>query len=61
MEFLGKNQVAAPKLKDAKLSTSQLQIAYEQVVEVRVRRRTCSEISILIQASLYINNNNLKY
>ena len=35
MQFIGKDQVAAPKLKDANLSPADMQIAYEQVVEVR--------------------------
>ena len=34
MSFIGKNQQAAPKLKDAQLSTVDLQIAYEQTIEV---------------------------
>lgn len=36
LEFLGKNQVAAPKLKDAHLDTVEMQMAYEQVVQVGV-------------------------
>lgn len=33
MQFIGKNQVPAPKLKDAKLNPDQLCSAYEQVVQ----------------------------
>ncbi|ELU05813.1 hypothetical protein CAPTEDRAFT_219307 [Capitella teleta] len=33
LEFLGKDQKAAPKLKDAELSTAEWQLAYEQVVQ----------------------------
>ena len=35
MSFIGKDQKPAPKLKDAVLSSRQLQQAYEQCVEVR--------------------------
>ena len=35
MSFIGKDQKPAPKLKDAGLSSRQLQKAYEQCVEVR--------------------------
>ena len=34
MSFIGDHQKAAPKLKDVKLSTADLLIAYEQVLEV---------------------------
>ena len=34
MSFIGKNQQPAPKLKDAVLSARQLQLAYQQCVEV---------------------------
>ena len=34
MSFIGKNQQPAPKLKDAVLSSRQLQLAYQQCVEV---------------------------
>ncbi len=34
MSFIGRDRVAAPKLKDAPLSASQLQSAYSQCVEV---------------------------
>lgn len=34
MSFIGKNQLAAPKLKDARLSTVDTQIAYEQCIAV---------------------------
>ncbi|XP_067929907.1 serine/threonine-protein kinase RIO3-like [Watersipora subatra] len=33
MQFIGRNQVPAPKLKDAKLSTDQLMSAYQQIIE----------------------------
>lgn len=36
MSFIGRNHQAAPKLKDAYLSSCDLSIAYEQVVEVKV-------------------------
>ena len=35
MSFIGENQVPAPKLKDARLSFADTQIAYEQCIEVR--------------------------
>ena len=35
MSFIGKDQKPAPKLKDAVLSSRQLQQAYEQCVQVR--------------------------
>ena len=34
MSFIGRNQHAAPKLKDAELSTADMQMAYEQTIEV---------------------------
>ena len=34
MSFIGKDQQPAPKLKDAVLSARQLQLAYEQCVQV---------------------------
>lgn len=34
MSFIGKNQQPAPKLKDAVLSPRQLQLAYEQCIQV---------------------------
>ena len=34
MSFIGRDRVAAPKLKDAKLSTADLQIAYDQILQV---------------------------
>ena len=34
MSFIGENQVPAPKLKEAKLSYADMQIAYEQCIEV---------------------------
>ena len=33
MQFIGKNQVAAPKLKDAKLNADQLSSAYQQIMD----------------------------
>ena len=36
MTFIGRNRVAAPKLKDAQLSVVDLQIAYEQIVQVEL-------------------------
>ena len=33
MQFIGRDQVAAPKLKDAKLSKDQLCSAYQQVID----------------------------
>ncbi len=34
MSFIGENQVPAPKLKDARLSFADTQIAYDQCIEV---------------------------
>ena len=34
MSFIGTNQKAAPKLKDANLSTVDMQMAYEQTLDV---------------------------
>lgn len=36
MSFIGKDQIPAPKLKDARLSVEDLEDAYEQVVKVRL-------------------------
>jgi len=33
MQFIGKNQVAAPKLKDAKLDHDQMCSAYRQIID----------------------------
>ena len=35
MEFIGDHQKAAPKLKEADLSSEQITLAYEQVVQVK--------------------------
>lgn len=35
MTFIGRNRVAAPKLKDAQLSVADLEIAYDQIVQVK--------------------------
>lgn len=37
MSFIGRNNQAAPKLKDAYMSTADLSIAYEQIVEAMVK------------------------
>ena len=37
MSFIGENQVPAPKLKDANLSYPDMQIAYEQCIEVNMQ------------------------
>lgn len=44
MSFIGKDQIPAPKLKDAPLSVEDLEDAYEQVVKVRlhVEVRKCA-------------------
>lgn len=36
MSFIGKDQIPAPKLKNAHLSVEDLEDAYEQVVKVRL-------------------------
>lgn len=41
MSFIGEDGCAAPKLKDAELDDEQLQVAYEQCVEVRPFLRHC--------------------
>ena len=55
MSFIGKDQQPAPKLKDAVLSPRQLQLAYEQCVQVsdlffmfakvRARNIVCCDVS----------------
>ena len=37
MSFIGENQIPAPKLKDARLSYADMQIAYELCIEVSCR------------------------
>ena len=37
LSFIGEHQKAAPKLKNAQLSPDDLQLAYEQCTEVRIR------------------------
>ena len=34
MTFIGKDQIPAPKIKDAKLPSEDLQIAYNQIISV---------------------------
>lgn len=52
MSFIGKDQIPAPKLKDAPLSVEDLEDAYEQVVKVRLHFevRKCAWILFLLCA-----------
>lgn len=40
MSFIGKDMVAAPKLKDARLSDAELSVAYEEIVEMMIKMYT---------------------
>ena len=46
MTYIGKNRRAAPKLKEAKLSFVDLQLAYEQVVDVCAWFRTSDDLFV---------------
>jgi len=40
MSFIGKNMIAAPKLKDARLSDAEMSVAYEEILEMMIKMYT---------------------
>ena len=56
MSFIGKNQQPAPKLKDAFLSSRQLQQAYQQCVQVQYDSHIFTVVQKLLHMNSFLNS-----
>jgi serine/threonine-protein kinase RIO1 len=55
MSFIGKDTQSAPKLKEVKLSTEDMQDAFEQTIDVSHEICSLKKAEIIILSSSYYN------